>query len=276
MTTTDTPTGPDLDAIGARHRAVWASGDYPAVAADLIPGLGAVLVDAVGTGRGDRILDVAAGTGNAAIPAALTGADVVASDLTPELLAEGARIAEARGVRLQWAEADAHALPFADAEFDVVLSCVGVMFAPFHERAAAELLRVCRAGGRIGLLSWTPEGFVGGMFATLKPYAPPPPPGASPPVRWGDEAYLRGLLGDGVTGLRAERGTARFAVEGDAVGFREWWKRNYGPTIATYRGIADDPERAAQLDAAFLEHLERTRVGDHWDAEYLLVTAVRS
>jgi SAM-dependent methyltransferase len=271
-----TATTPDLTAIGAKHRAVWACGDYPAVAADLIPDLGAVLVGATGAGAGDRVLDIAAGTGNAAIPAALAGADVVASDLTPELLSEGARIAGTRGATLEWVEADAHALPFGSASFDVVLSCVGVMFAPFHERAAGELLRVCRPGGRIGLLSWTPEGFVGGLFATLRPFVPAPPPGATPAPSWGDEAHVRGLLGDGVRDLRAQKQTVTFAVAGSPVEFREWWKRNYGPIVTAYAGLADDPGRTAELDAAFTEYLERTRTGDHWEAEYLLVTAVRT
>ncbi|RYY45991.1 MAG: class I SAM-dependent methyltransferase [Actinomycetales bacterium] len=267
---------PDLSAIGAKHRALWASGDYPAVAADLIPGLGAILVEAAGVTAGQRVLDVGAGTGNAAIPAALTGADVVASDLTPELLAVGERIAAERGARLQWIEADAQALPFEDAEFDTVLSCVGVMFAPFHERAASELLRVCRPGGTIGLLSWTPEGFVGRLFATMKPFAPAPPAGATPAPLWGREDHVRELFGAGVRDLRAERRTATFDVEGSPEAFREWWKHNYGPTIAVYRSLADDPARAAELDAAFLTMLEETQSGGVWEAEYLLVTTERA
>lgn len=271
MNTTSTA---DLPAISAKHRALWASGDYPAVAADLIPDLGPTLVEAAGVTSGQRVLDVGAGTGNAAIPAALVGADVVASDLTPELLAEGQRIATERGAQLQWVEADAHALPFENGEFDTVLSCVGVMFAPFHERAAAELLRVCRPGGTIGLLSWTPEGFVGRLFATMKPFAPPPPPGASPAPLWGNEDHVRTLFGDGVRELRAERRTTSFAVEDSPVAFREWWKRNYGPTIAVYRGL--DPARTAELDAAFLRMLDETCSGGAWEAEFLLVTAERS
>ncbi|GAA3242146.1 class I SAM-dependent methyltransferase [Pseudonocardia petroleophila] len=267
-------TSTDLSTLGSRHRALWASGDYPAVAADLIPDLGATLVEAAGVTAGQRVLDVGAGTGNAAIPAALTGADVVASDLTPELLDAGAEIAAARGAHLQWVEADAHALPFETGEFDTVLSCVGVMFAPFHERAAGELLRVCRPGGTIGLLSWTPEGFVGRLFATMKPFAPAPPPGASPAPLWGSEEHVRTLLGDGVRELRAERRTTTFAVADSAVAFREWWKTHYGPTIAVYRGL--DADRAAELDAAFLRMLEQTRTGGVWDAEYLLVTSVRT
>ncbi|MEU4374105.1 MULTISPECIES: class I SAM-dependent methyltransferase [Pseudonocardia] len=171
---------PDLGTLGAAHRAVWASGDYPAVAAELIPGLGEVVVDTAAVGPGDRVLDIAAGTGNAAVPAALRGADVVAADLTPELLAVGARLAADRGAALEWVEADAQALPFPDAAFDVVLSCVGVMFAPFHERAAAELLRVCRPGGRIALLAWTPGGFVGGCSRRCARSCPPRRPGRLP------------------------------------------------------------------------------------------------
>lgn len=165
MTAQIQATGAD-QALKARHRAMWALGDYPAVAAEIIPELGATLVEAAGVRRGDRVLDVAAGSGNAAIPAALAGASVVACDLTPELLVTGQGLAAQRGAELEWHEADAEALPYADGEFDTVLSCVGVMFAPHHQASAQEMLRVCRPGGTIGLISWTPEGFVGQMFAT--------------------------------------------------------------------------------------------------------------
>lgn len=171
--------------LKTRHRAMWALGDYQSVASHVIPQLGAVLVKECGVQRGDRVLDIAAGSGNAAIPAALAGADVVASDLTPELLEIGRHLAAVRGAALEWREADAEHLPFADGEFDVVMSCVGIMFAPHHRPAAEEMLRVCRAGGTVGLINWTPQGFVGRMFATMKPYAPPPPPGAQPPPLWG-------------------------------------------------------------------------------------------
>ena len=134
------------------------------MAIDVIPELGPALVAATGVRAGDRVLDVAAGTGNAAVPAALAGADVVASDLTPELFAAGREFAARHGVQIDWEEGDAEALPYADDSFDVVLSCVGVMFAPHHQQAADELVRVCRPGGPIGLLSWTPDGFVGELF----------------------------------------------------------------------------------------------------------------
>ena len=160
--------------IKAKHAAMWALGDYPAVARELIPDLGARLVDALGVSPGERVLDIAAGTGNAAIPAAQRGASVVASDLTPELLEAGRARADA-SLDLVWQAADAEALPYADGEFDVAMSCVGLMFAPFHEPVADELVRVVRPGGRVGIIAWTPEGFIGQLFATTKPFVPAPP-----------------------------------------------------------------------------------------------------
>lgn len=273
----------DLDAdraLKARHRALWASGDYAAVAAELIPALGPELVRACAITPGDRVLDVAAGSGNASIPAAVAGAIVTASDLTPELFGAGRRIAAERGVELEWVEADAEALPFADGSFDVVMSCVGVMFAPHHQASADELVRVVRPGGIIGLISWTPEGFIGRLFATMKPYAPPPPPGASPPPLWGSEEHVGALFGERVTDLTMTRQTVHIDHCASPAEFREYWKRNYGPTIAAYRHNAERPDRVAELDEAFLDFLaawnrsaESGRTA--YDAEYLLVTATR-
>ena len=211
---------------------------------------------------------MAAGTGNAAIPAARAGASVVASDLCPELLQSGAAIAAEQGVELEWREADAHALPFGDNEFDVVMSCIGVMFAPFHEQSAGELVRVCKPGGRIGLLSWTPEGHIGQLFATMKPYMPPPPPGAQPPPLWGREDHVRALLGDRVTDVVSERRTLTVDHFADGAEFRDYFKNVYGPTIAAYRNIEGDADRTAALDAdiarvgdGFLERLGHHGVG---------------
>ncbi|MGW5669556.1 class I SAM-dependent methyltransferase [Micromonospora sp. NPDC003776] len=262
--------------VKARHRRMWALGSYATVAAEVIPELGATLVRAAGVGPGERVLDVAAGTGNAAIPAALAGADVVASDLTPELLEIGRALAAERGARLDWQEADAEALPYADGEFDRVLSCVGVMFAPRHQASADELVRVCRPGGTIGLANWTPEGFVGQLFAVMKPYAPAPPPGAQPPPLWGREEHVRALFGDRVTDIVAQRRSVtvdRFAGPEE---FRDYFKAHYGPTVAVYRAIAGEPERVAALDRD-LADLARRHLGADggmgW--EYLLLTARR-
>lgn len=267
--------------LKSRHAAMWAMGDYPAVAADIIPSLGPILVEACGVRAGDRVLDVAAGSGNAAIPAALTGASVVASDLTPELLDFGRGLAGQRGAELEWRVADAEALPFDDGAFDAVLSCVGVMFAPHHQASADELVRVCRPGGTIGLLSWTPEGFIGQMFATMKPYAPPPPPGAQPPPLWGNADHVAALLGDRVTDVVARRQTVRIDHFATAEAFRDYFKACYGPTIAVYKAIAADPDRVAALDHALAELGRRHDVGTgvgstvmEW--EYLLLTARRA
>ncbi len=262
--------------IKAKHRAMWALGDYATVADTVIPTMGATLVEACGLRPGDRVLDVAAGSGNAAFPAARTGARVVASDLTPELLEEGRRQAERLGVELDWREADAEALPFADDEFDAVISCVGVMFAPHHQESADELVRVTRPGGTIGLASWTPEGFIGQMFAAMKPYAPAPPPGAQPPPLWGSEEHVRSLLGDRVTDLVAERRQQRVDCFAAAEAFRDFFKAHYGPTIAVYRAIAEDPDRVRELDDALVGLARKHDRGDGtMDWEYLLLTARR-
>jgi SAM-dependent methyltransferase len=263
-------------ALKAKHRAMWASGDYPSVAADIIPDLGAVLVEACGVGPRQRVLDVAAGSGNAAIPAAQAGASVVACDLTPELFDAGRGLAARHGVDVEWREADAEALPFADGEFDVVLSCVGVMFAPHHQAAADELVRVCRPSGTIGLLSWTPEGFVGQMLATMKPYLPPPPLGAQPPPLWGDEDHLLTLLGEQVTDVTVRRQTVTVDHFADPETFRDYFKSRYGPTISAYRAIADDPDLVAALDRDLAELAQRHDRGTEttvMDWEYLLFTA---
>jgi SAM-dependent methyltransferase len=277
--TSSTGTAADADrALKAKHRSMWASGDYPGLAADLLGELGDVLVAACGVQRGDRVLDIAAGSGNIAVPAARTGASVVASDLTPELFDAGRARAAAEGVELEWREADAEALPFADGEFDVVLSAIGVMFAPHHQAAADELVRVCKPGGRIGLISWTPEGFIGQMFATMKPYAPPPPPGASPPPLWGREEHVLELLGDRVIDVSTERRLLAVERFGAPEDFRDYFKARYGPTIAVYRSLADQPERAAELDAQLAE-LARSRDRGQGatvvDWEYLLLTATK-
>lgn len=269
-------TSPEDLALKARHRALWALGDYPAVASEVIGDLGEVLVAATGIEAGDRVLDVAAGSGNASLPAARRGAEVTASDLTPELLAVGRGLAEREGLELRWETADAEALPYEDASFDATISCVGVMFAPHHAAAADELLRVTRSGGRIGLLAWTPEGFIGQLFATMKPYAPPPPPGAQPPPLWGRADHVRELLGDAVSDVVAHQQVLHVDRFASGVAFRDFFKQNYGPVIAVFTSLADDPERVGRLDAELAALGDRFADADGTTGwEYLLVTATR-
>src|SRR4029077_9027884 len=182
-----------------------ASGDYPSMVDTFLLPLGPKLVEACGMTAGMRVRDVAAGTGNASIPAAKTGADVTASDLTPEFFDTGRRRAQAEGVELEWVEADAENLPFDDQSYDVVMSSIGAMFAPHHQEVADELVRVCRPGGTIGMLNWTPEGMIGALFRTMGPFAPAPPPGAQPPPLWGSEEHVKGLFGDRVDFRTLER-----------------------------------------------------------------------
>ena len=263
-------------ALKTKHRAMWASGNYSAVVTDVVAPLGPVLVDAAGIKPGDVVLDVAAGSGNAAIPAARAGARVIASDLTPELLETGQKLAAEAGVHLTWETADAEALPYGDSEFDAVLSCLGVMFAPHHQTSADELIRVCRPGGTIGLLSWTPSGFIGQMFATMRPYAAPPPPGAQPPPLWGSEDHIRELLGDRVEQVLTETRTLRVTHYTSPEAFRDYFKTNYGPTISAYRFIADDPDRVAALDHDLAELGQRFDMGTdsyELDWEYLIFIA---
>jgi ubiquinone/menaquinone biosynthesis C-methylase UbiE len=236
---------------------MWALGDYDTFARSTVWELGPVLVDACRISPGHRVLDVATGTGNVAIRAAKAGATVVASDLTPENFEAGRRGARAEGVELEWVEADAETLPFDDGEFDVVTSCLGAIFAPNHQAVANELLRVCRPGGVIGMINFTPDGAAADFFGVLAPYAPPPPQGALSPLSWGSEEHVRTLFRNRVESLQT---TPREYVERAASPreYHELFKRTFGPMVAIYASLADQPERAAALERDFLEFIARS------------------
>jgi SAM-dependent methyltransferase len=273
-----TSSTPDTE-LKARHRKMWASGDYPSMVETFLLPLGPRLVDAAGIGEGMRVLDVAAGTGNASIVAAQRGAQVTASDLTPELFDAGRARAQSEGVELEWVEADAENLPFDDGSYDVVMSSIGAMFAPHHQDVADELVRVCRAGGTIALLSWTPEGMIGALFRTMGPFAPPPPPGAQPPPLWGSEDHVRELFGDRVEWGTLERdnlGITAFAHPRD---YADHFRDLYGPTIAA-RGNAVKNGQEAEFDEALDKFPDEWNLGTEDDArfeqEYLVAIGTRA
>jgi len=272
------PTIPQDAEVKARHRAMWASGDYPSMVETWLTPLGPRLVAACRIGPGTRVLDIAAGTGNASIPAAQAGAHVTASDLTPELLEAGRARAAAAGVELEWVPADAEHLPFADASYDVVMSAIGVMFAPHHQQAADELTRVCRPGGTVGLLSWTPEGMLGALFRMMGQFAPAPPAGASPPPLWGSETHLRALMGDRVDWRSLERQVLEVTAFEQPRDYGEFFKARYGPTIGV-RANAERNGRAAEFDEALDTFCEEWNLGSATDArfemEYLLAVGTR-
>jgi SAM-dependent methyltransferase len=254
---------------------VWALGDYSRVADEVLAGLGRELVAACAVAPGRRVLDVGAGAGNVAIPAAEAGATVVASDPTPELLEAGRRAASARDVEIEWIDAGAEALPFGDDSFDIVLSCVGAIFAPDHRAAADELLRTCRPGGTIGMVNWMPGGWSAEFFEVFAPYTPPRPPEPSP-MDWGREEHVRELFGDRVESLQLDRAALRidsFATPADLCAF---YKANFGPVVATYAALA--PDEVAALDRDFLAFATRTNRGGPdgpagYDLGYLRVVA---
>lgn len=257
---------------------MWASGDYPSMVETFLLPLGPRLVQACCIGPGMRVLDVAAGTGNAAIPAAQAGADVIASDLTPEIMQAGRDRAQAEGLTLQWVEADAEHLPFGDASFDVVMSSIGAMFAPHHQDVADELVRVCRPGGTIGLLSWTPEGMIGALFLTMGPFAPAPPPGAQPPLLWGSEEHLANLFGPRVEFQTLKRDMLEITAFEHPHDYGEHFKTRYGPTIAV-QANARRTQREAEFNQALNQFCNEWNRGTpdqaRFEHEYLLAVGTR-
>jgi ubiquinone/menaquinone biosynthesis C-methylase UbiE len=238
----------NLEAVKDRQRAAWASGDY-AVVGTTLQLVGELLAEACDLRYDERVLDVAAGNGNATLAAARRGAQVISTDYVASLLDRGAERARAERLAVQFQVADAEALPFADGSFDVVLSTFGVMFTPDHAKAAREMLRVVRSGGRIGMANWTPESFIGQLFKTLGRHVPPPA-GVQSPSLWGAEAHLKALFGDSAARIEITPRVFNFRYR-SAAHFVEVFRTWYGPTHKAFAALG--PEKSPALEKDILE-----------------------
>ena len=250
------PAKPDLEAVKRRQQATWASGDF-AVIGTTLQIVGESLAEAVDLRAGEQVLDVAAGNGNATLAAARRFADVISTDYVPALLDKGRARAAAEGLSVQFQVADAEALPFADGQFDVVLSTFGAMFTPDHRRAAGEMLRVLRPGGRIGLANWTPGGLIGRLFRIVGAHVPPPA-GVASPALWGTESHLAALFGDQVAQLRCEHRFFHFRYR-SAAHWLQVFRDYYGPTHKAFAALDTAGQQALEHDIGAL--LEQANTG---------------
>ncbi len=268
-----TPATPDLTAVKAKQQATWASGDY-AIVGTTLQIVGENLCEAVDLRSNQRVLDVAAGNGNATLAAARRFADVVSTDYVGSLLERGRERARAERLPVEFREADAENLPFPDASFDVVLSTYGVMFTANHPRAASELVRVCRPGGKIGLANWTPDGFIGNLLKTVVKFVPPPA-GVKSPVMWGRKEYLEEIFGSGVT-IAAESRHFSFRYKSPAH-FIDIFRTYYGPTHKAFGAI--EPAAQQQLQADLLALIDKFNVAKDGTlvipSEYLEIVITR-
>ena len=240
---------PNFAAIKQRQQATWSSGDY-AVVGTTLQIIGETLAEAVDIRAGERVLDVAAGNGNVTLAAARRFANVTSTDYVPALLDKGRERARAEGLNVRFLEADVENLPFTDASFDVVVSTLGSMFAPDHVRTAREMMRVLRSGGRIGLASWTPQGFIGRLFKTIGAHVPPPA-GVKSPALWGTEAHMQELFGEQAQEIRCERRHFNFRYL-SAAHFLEIFRDYYGPTHKAFNALDDAGKQALQRDIVTL------------------------
>jgi SAM-dependent methyltransferase len=267
---------PDFGAVTKAQQQTWSEGDF-AMVASLITGPAETLAEALDIVPDERVLDVACGSGNGALAAARRAwGNTVGCDFVPELLERGRERAAAERLEIEFVEADAQDLPFEDASFDVAISIFGAMFAPDQERAAAELLRVVKPGGRIGMANWVPDGGVGRMFMTTAKHAPPPP-GLHPPILWGTEEHLRELFGDGISELAVQRLRSRQTYR-SADHFLEFFRTYFGPVKMAFERVGSDGEAALEADLrAYLD--EYNTAGDRalvLEPEYLQVVATRA
>lgn len=267
---------PTIEMLKAGMRANWTAGDF----GQIVQYEGAAseeFIARLGLGPGDRVLDVACGTGKVTLAAARTGATVTGIDFAPNLLAQARGQATAEGLAVRFDEGDAEALPYGDGAFDVVVSTFGVMFATRPTAAAAELVRVCRPGGRIGILSWTPQSLIGQLFLFVLQYAPPPP-NMAPPIFWGIEGKVREYLRDGVAELRATPRVETLAFPFGPAEVADLYITNLGPISRAYAGFAPEQQASLRSDLTtfFAENNRSREGGETWlEAEFLEVMAMR-
>jgi ubiquinone/menaquinone biosynthesis C-methylase UbiE len=245
ITSADPTPTPDLAAIKTRQQATWSSGDYHMIGTQ-IQIVSELLIEALDVHSTERVLDVATGSGNAALAAARRGCDVTGVDYVPALLDRARRRAEAEGLPVEFVEGDAEALPFPDASFDVVSSVFGSMFAPDQEKTAAELARVVKPGGRIGIVAHTPDGFIGNLFKVIAKHAPPPA-GLRSPIQWGTEARLRELFIGRIADLKAEKRFYTFR-DRSPEHFIEYWRSFYGPTLKAFEAVGESGRDGLEAD----------------------------
>ena len=259
MAQTIAPPAPDLAALKTRQQSAWSSGDYAVVGVTLQI-IGENLCEALDLRSGQKVLDVAAGNGNVSLAAARRWCEVTSTDYVPALLDRGKARAAAENLKLVFKDADAEALPFADASFDAVVSTFGVMFTPDQDTAASELMRVCRRGGKIGLANWTPQGFIGQLFKTLGKYLPPPA-GAKSPALWGTKERLAELFGTGAASIHAEPHNFMFRYRSPAH-FIDVFKTYYGPLLKAVTALDEDKRVSLLADIeALIGRLNRADDG---------------
>jgi len=274
MSTVTETAAPDLAAIKQRQQATWASGDF-AVVGTTLQIVGETLAEAADVRAGERVLDVAAGNGNATLAAARRFAEVTSTDYVPALLDKGRERARAEGLDVRFQVADVENLPYPDASFDVVLSTFGAMFAPDHRRTASEMMRVVRPGGRIGLANWTPAGFIGRLFKVVGAHVPPPA-GVQPPALWGTENHLTELFGANAAQIRCERRNFNFRYR-SAAHWVEIFRKFYGPTHKAFAAL--DAQKASGLERDLLALLDEMNAGGPHSlvvpAEYLEIVITK-
>lgn len=266
---------PEIELLKTRLKAMWMAGNFAEVAKIIETGA-ADFIARLELEPGDRVLDVACGTGNLAIPAARAGGIVIGVDIAQNLLEQARARAEAEGLTIQFDEGDAEDLPYGEGAFDVVVSMFGAMFAPRPELVAAELVRVCRPGGRIAMANWTPEGFIGQMFKVTGKHVPPPPAMPSP-LLWGNEQTVKERLGDGVTDLQLTRRLCQFRYDFSPAEVVEFFRLYYGPTQRAFASLDEDKQAALRTDLEQLwsQQNQTKDSGTTVDGEYLEVVATK-